>query len=146
MAFLSKAINLCFVLKKISFIVWWNHEIRRNDDDIMGGDKTKWRRKKMKNAIQCHWKPSQTFFNLKECEIPRKAQRKTFCLLTFQITHRRRLSFYWTYLKKHRGRDDEGKYEIVKIIITVIVWEEIEMVSKVKDDDENDSNKTHITN
>lgn len=41
---------------------------------------------------------------------------------------------------------EETKYEIVKIIITVIVWGEIEMVSKVKDDDENDSNKTHITN
>lgn len=62
------------------------------------------------------------FFNLKECEVPRKAQRKTFCLLTFQITDWRgpEGSLFLLDLPEKTSNLERGKYEIVKII-TVIV-------------------------
>lgn len=145
----------------------------RQNDDIMGRwqDKTPARRwkKDETSSIQWHWShqplvsSSSSSSSIpsvpqpQECEIPRKSQRKIFCLLTFQIAQQ---------LAEAR-RESEGSFTSTaalgptwkNIEMDVKIWncknnnnshclsraEEIEMVSKVKDDDENDSNKTSHT-
>lgn len=134
--FLSRAINLCFVFKKISFF-WFiasNGTTKfERSDGRMGGDKTT-------IAIQRH----RLFpFNLKEFLNSTKISKKNILFVDFlNNSQTKKKAFFLLDLPEKTERE---KYEIVKII-TVIVWEKIEMVSKVKDDDENDSNKTHITN
>lgn len=102
----------------------------------MGVDKTKLF---LFSDIESH----QTFFSLKECEIPRKKLKENIVFVDFlNNSQTKAYGPTWKNIEM-----EKGKYEIIKIIITVIVWEQNwNGVERVKDDDENDSNKTLITN